>query len=60
MDKTVRSNFITKGSDEFTESEIIYGAKDIEYLIQLYHNQSDTCTRLDLIQIQQCLRIKLR
>ena len=33
MDKSVRSNFINKGSDEFTESEIIYGAKDVEYLM---------------------------
>ena len=40
MDKSVRSNFIHKTSDEFTESEIVYGAKDVEYLIQLYHNQS--------------------
>jgi len=48
MDKTTRSSFINRGSDEFTESEIMYGAKDIEYLIQLYDNQQDTCFRLDL------------
>ena len=48
MDKSVRSNFITKGSDEFTESEIIYGAKDVEYLIHLFHNQTDECERLNL------------
>ena len=48
MDKSVRANFISKGSAEFTESEIIYGAKDIEYLIHLFHNQSNTCERLNL------------
>jgi DNA polymerase-1 len=48
MDKSVRANFISKGSAEFTESEIVYGAKDIEYLIHLFHNQSDACERLDL------------
>ena len=45
MNKSVRSNFISKGSEEFTESEIIYGAKDVEYLIHLFHNQSDECER---------------
>ena len=48
MDKSVRFNFISKGSEEFTESEIIYGAKDIEYLIHLFHNQSNACERLNL------------
>jgi len=49
MDKTVRSNFITKGSDEFTESEIVYGAKDVEYLVQLYNNQIVKAQSLDLM-----------
>ena len=31
-----------KGSDEFSESEITYGAKDVEYLIELYYNQTVT------------------
>ncbi len=53
MDKSVRSNFITKGSDEFTESEIVYGAKDVEYLIQLYHSQSVTVIQHNLIQITE-------
>ena len=48
MDKSIRSNFINKGSDTFTDSEIIYGAKDVEYLIHLFHNQTNTCERLDL------------
>lgn len=51
MDKSVRSNFISKGSDEFTESEIVYGAKDVEYLIQLYHSQSVTVIQHNLIEI---------
>ena len=50
MDKSTRSSFINRSSDEFTESEIVYGAKDIEYLIQLYDNQKDTCFRLDLMK----------
>jgi len=49
MDKSVRSNFISKGSDEFTESEIVYGAKDVEYLIELYHNQTVTVIQHNLI-----------
>jgi len=53
MDKSVRSNFINKGSDEFTESEIVYGAKDVEYLIQLHHSQSVTVIQHNLIQITE-------
>lgn len=53
MDKSVRSNFINKGSDEFTESEIVYGAKDVEYLIQLYHSQSVTVIQHNLVQITE-------
>jgi len=49
MDKSVRFNFINKSSEEFTESEITYGAKDVEYLVQLYHNQTVSCRRLDLV-----------
>ena len=49
MDKSVRSNFISKGSDEFTESEIIYGAKDVEYLVQLYYNQTVAVIEHNLI-----------
>ena len=48
MDKSVRSNFINKASDEFTESEIVYGAKDVEHLVQLYHSQLIACERLNL------------
>ena len=53
MDKSVRTNFISKGSDEFTESEIVYGAKDIEYLIQLYHNQQIAVIEHNLINTAQ-------
>ena len=51
MDKSVRANFISKGSDEFTESEIIYGAKDVEYLVQLYNTQTITVIQYNLIKI---------
>tara|TARA_Y100001938_G_scaffold148602_1_gene232826 strand:+ start:40870 stop:42738 length:1869 start_codon:yes stop_codon:yes gene_type:complete len=53
MDKSIRTNFISKGSDEFTESEIVYGAKDVEYLIQLYHNQLVTVIHHNLVQITE-------
>ena len=49
MNKSVRANFINKGSDEFTESEIAYGAKDVEYLVQLYDKQLVQGKALDLI-----------
>ena len=51
MDKSVRANFISKGSDEFTESEIVYGAKDVEYLVQLYNTQTITVIQHNLIKI---------
>jgi len=53
MDKSVRTNFISKGSDEFTESEIVYGARDIEHLIQLYNNQQITVTKHNLTNTAQ-------
>jgi len=49
MDKSVRSNFIGKSSAEFTDSEILYGAKDVEYLVQLYDKQHDRATALELL-----------
>ena len=49
MDKSVRSNFINKDSSEFTESEIVYGSKDVEYLTKLYENQLVRATELDLL-----------
>ena len=53
IDKSVRSSFISKGSDEFTESEIVYGAKDVKYLIQLYHSQLITVIQHNLVQITE-------
>ena len=50
MNKSVRSNFINRDSKEFTESEITYGAKDVEYLIQLYDIQKVQAAKLDLMQ----------
>ena len=51
MDKSIRASFIIKGSDEFTETEIKYGARDVEYLIELYHNQTVTVIQHNLIEI---------
>ncbi len=49
MDKSIRASFIIKGSDEFTETEIKYGARDVEYLIELYNNQTVTVIQHNLI-----------
>jgi DNA polymerase-1 len=49
VSKSVRLNFLTKGSAEFTESEITYGAKDVEHLIQLYDKQLVTSQALDVL-----------
>ena len=53
MDKSVRLNFLLKGSDEFTESEIVYGAKDVEHLVQLYEKQLTKAQSLDVLPTVQ-------
>ena len=53
MDKSVRANFINKSGGEFTESEITYGAKDVEYLVQLYDKQMIQGESLNLMQTIQ-------
>ena len=53
MDKSTRLNFLIKGSAEFTESEILYGAKDVEHLVQLYDRQLIKSQALDVLPTVQ-------
>ena len=39
LDKNVQSSFIGGINKRFTSSQIIYGAKDVEYLIQIHEKQ---------------------
>ena len=39
LDKEVRSKFIGLASKPFTDNQIVYGAKDVEYLIKIRTNQ---------------------
>ena len=41
LDKSVRNRFVQSSSTPFTDDQIIYGAKDIEYLIDIYYQQVD-------------------
>ncbi len=46
LDKSVRNRFTQTSSTPFTDEQIIYGAKDVEYLIDIYFQQ------VDLLQLQ--------
>jgi len=48
MDKNVRSNFINKGSTEFTKEEVLYGAMDVQYLEEIREKQLEEITKLEL------------
>lgn len=39
LSKDVRNRFIDLGSNPFTVDQMVYGAKDVEYLIDIYHKQ---------------------
>ena len=39
LNKEVRNRFIDLGSNPFTVDQMVYGAKDVEYLIDIYHKQ---------------------
>ena len=39
LNKDVRNRFIDLGSNPFTVDQMVYGAKDVEYLIDIYHKQ---------------------
>jgi DNA polymerase I-like protein with 3'-5' exonuclease and polymerase domains len=41
LDKSVRNRFVQSSSTPFTDDQIIYGAKDIEYLIDIFYQQTD-------------------
>ena len=46
LDKSVRNRFTQTSSTPFTDEQIIYGAKDVEYLIDIYHQQ------IELLKLQ--------
>jgi DNA polymerase-1 len=39
LDKSVRNRFVQSSSTPFTDDQIIYGANDVKYLIDIYHKQ---------------------
>ena len=41
LDKSVRSRFTTTSSNPFTDDQIVYGARDVEYLIDIFFQQLD-------------------
>ena len=41
LDKSVRSRFTTTSSTPFTDDQIVYGARDVEYLIDIFFQQLD-------------------
>ena len=52
MSKDVRTTFIGH-TGEFTESQIVYGAKDVEYLLQLQAIQVKLVEELDMVMLMQ-------
>lgn len=53
MDKTTRSEFCTLGNREFTDTQIRYGAMDVQYLISISDKQEHEAERLNLKRIFQ-------
>ncbi len=51
LDKSVRNRFTQASSTPFTDEQIIYGAKDVEYLIEIYSQQ------VDLLNIQNLTNV---
>jgi DNA polymerase-1 len=51
LDKSVRSRFTQTSSTPFTDDQIIYGAKDVEYLIDIYSQQVDLLTMQTLFNV---------
>ena len=39
LNKEVRNRFVNQESNPFTVDQIVYGSKDVEYLIDIYHKQ---------------------
>lgn len=61
MDKSIRANFQSKSSYTFTESEILYAAKDVEVLDELYVNFLKLLEKNEQLEVnnleQQCLKV---
>lgn len=50
LDKETRNKFIGLEGKPFDETQIVYGAKDVEYLIDIRRKQEITITAKDLIE----------
>ena len=48
LNKDVRNQFVGLGSQPFKETQITYGAKDVEYLIKIHTHQQDTIDKYQL------------
>ena len=55
LDKTVRNQFINLKGKPFTEKQIIYGAKDVEYLLKIRKNQLIELEKYDLLN---CMKLE--
>lgn len=51
LDKSVRSRFTQTSSSPFTDDQIVYGAKDVEYLIDIYWQQVDALILHSLVNV---------
>lgn len=55
LDKSVRNQFVGMKSKPFTYKQIIYGAKDVEYLLDIREKQLKEIEKYDL---EPCLRLE--
>ena len=51
LDKSVRNRFVTSSSTPFTDDQIIYGANDVKYLIDIYHKQTELLKLQALVNV---------
>lgn len=51
LNKEVRNRFVGQESTPFTVDQIVYGAKDVEYLIDIYHKQQPDIEAKQLRQV---------
>ena len=51
LDKSVRNQFVGLKGKPFDEQQIVYGAKDVEYLINIYTDQNIKLKELDLEKV---------
>lgn len=51
LDKSVRNRFTQTSSTPFTDEQIVYGAKDVEYLIDIFFQQVDQLQLKSLVSV---------